>query len=394
MNTIININHPDASWLITHNKKSSDGPLSLETEGQLLLENFHNSCDALSSADLPARKVRNFRKSGSAIFNSEVNFPLENKVHLQQNIRYSGNMARIVYDLNWRKGATIKQDFQLGSAVLCGKWQSLTVIYADENMTVESKNLEAGNKIIIDKLPLSMIFTNENSLSIELGTGDDLWRWQKALENSEASKRQIIIEVLEDKLLFSRKLFVNNTEEAYLPNAREYRFSAYLAWSCPKLQTLNNAPTDTNFIAVATNEPKGLNRKELAACGNDPAISIDLSALPLPDQAKRNCSEGFCWQSRITQKAARLIIRQLADYSSKGKLLISGGLNPGICNNPSHCNQKNEALHWDMMAIVDFCSWTQQKLGQDWKIYTRNISEKWENNQAVKCLATVNGFGI
>jgi hypothetical protein len=390
-NSLVDIQHPTGNWLARHDLNQAGGPLILQENGTTLLENFHHRYDDLAGDLLVPDKVRLFRKSGAAVFSSDGHFPFGAELALRQTIRYAANHARITTDLRWKKGASLKKEMAIGSARLPGKWDKVLVLQADGEPP-SWQALTPGTFQRFSPLPLSLAFRNQQGQSLEIGTGDDLWRWQNGLlPQAQSDAPYIELSIQSDGILLQRLVTINPNEEECFPEPRDYRFTSFLAWSAPALE--QDAGPLHEPIALEIRRHEGLSRKQLLDCGNNPCVSLDFNQLELPRQAKHSLGQGYCWESKITQKSVRRLIRQLADFSKTGYLQITGGLTPGLCDDPVHCSRKNKTLHWDLSAILDLTSWTQQRLGDGWTV---NVQQKppYKQMPSLSCLAAPNGFRL
>ncbi|NMA42358.1 MAG: hypothetical protein GX946_03150 [Oligosphaeraceae bacterium] len=382
------IAHPEADWSAEHEHSYAGGLLHLSAHGNILLSNFHCRYDDMDSSTMTVDKSRCFRKSGAAVCLNESHTPYGG-LSFKQSLRYTANYIRVTHDLNWPKQSELRRSLEIGSAQLPGHWHKMLLFDIGTPGYCEHELLP-GTELCLDSLPLAMVFYNQQGQALEIGSGNDLWRWQKGLQFSEGQANgKIVIKITEEALQLQRKVSLNQGETALLPLAREYRFTSYIAWSCPTLGT--KLPAELQFCRPKMEPGKGLKMQDLSQCGSKPAISLDFSQLLLPRQAARNLSEGLCWESKITQKFARRIIRQLADLAEEGYLLIETGIFPGLCQDPVHCSRKEPALHWDLVAILDFCSWMRQKMGEGWRIKVQ-VPEPWCKLPSMSCLGAINGF--
>ncbi|NLZ59697.1 MAG: hypothetical protein GX901_03445 [Lentisphaerae bacterium] len=383
------ITHPEADWSARHEQDYASGPLQLTVHGNTLLNNFHCRHDDVDSSAMTVDKSRCFRKAGAAVCLTESHIPYGRRLSFKQSLRYAANYARITQDINWPKQTALKKVLEIGSAELPGHWPKMLLFEAAKPGCREYE-LSPGTELRLSELPLALVFYNQQGQALEIGNGDDLWRWQNALQFEQGQAESgILIRHTEKALRFNRMLSLNQGGAELLPLPREYRFTSYLAWSCPELET--EFPAKLQFHRPELLPDRGLDIENLAQHGAKPALSLDFSRLQLPTQAQRDLSPGLCWESKITQKFARRIIRQLADLSQEGYLLIEAGMFPGLCQDPVHCSRKNEALHWDLMAILDFCSWMRQRLGRGWTIKVQ-VPEPWCKLPSMSCLGAINGF--
>jgi hypothetical protein len=173
------------------------------------------------------------------------------------------------------------------------------------------------------------------------------------------------------------------------PDCRQYRFNCYFAWSAGELEADAADFTDTVALVATAG---GIDRKALEAAGEEPRLSLDVNALPLGRNCRRcNAAAGApCWEARGTQAVFRRIIRQLADYSPRGVLVLEN-LMPGWCDTAVHQHRKGEARHWDLCAILDCMAWASQILGREWRIYAPQ-SGIWQELPSLACLGAESGF--
>lgn len=389
------ISHPHGGWSAVHAQQMAGGPQRLSVGQHVLLANFHNCLDEFSDEHLLVDKDKVFRKGGSAVFQGEGHLPGGPETGWRNVIRYAGNTARITCDLSWKGGTRLESGVEVGSLTLPGMWEKVQILSALSDSTVlpepETRRLQIGKNICLEPFPLALLFYGVHGGRLEVGLGGDLWRWQQGL-GAEQGPGGIRLECRPDGVTLRR--FVATAAEAAeapAPAARDYRFTSYLAWRAPLLR---GAWGDRAGCPLSLQSGE-LSRQQLEACGPTPDITVDFNELPLPHQARRRLVGGMpgspCWESRITQKAVRKVVRQLAEYADSGRLLIRGGAEPGVCSDPVHCSRKAPSLHWDMLALIDAFSWMQQRLGDGWLIGVQQ-SGFWEHFPAAAQLGAQNGF--
>ncbi len=387
------LRHPTADWLSQHNSRYPVGPTALQVGEQVLLRNYNCRHDEIDGAALLTQRMKLFRKGGAAVFSGEGTFPGKNGNSLRQTIRYAANHARITSDWHWCRGVQIKDACELGSFLLPGTWRRLFVFPAPADLEKGQlpgwQELPAKGELEFSPLPLLVVCENDSGLQLEFGLGDDLWRWMNGLVPQ--AKQVLGLSNTSEGLLCQRKIAVYEQGELLQPEARGYRLTSYLAWSAPALAVPE--ASQRVYRPLSFTAEGGLNRQELLDCGDFPAISLDFRDLPLPHQAKRTGDGENCWESKITQKYVRRIIRQLADYATCGSLRISAGMSPGLCLDGVHCSRKNPTAHWDLLAILDVTAWMRQRLGEQWEVEIIQ-PEPWQNLVSLSCLGASNGFRL
>lgn len=393
------ISHSQGGWSAVHAAQMAGGPQRLSVGQHLLLTGFHNRLNESSDEHLLADKGKVFRKGGSAVFAGEGHLPGGAGTGWRHVVRYAGNTARITCDFSWKGDALLESGVEIGSLTLPGMWEKVQILEASAEQTElaepETRRLQIGKNVRLEPFPLALLFYGVHGGRLEVGLGGDLWRWHQGL-GAGLGVGGIRLECRADGVTLRRFVATAaaeaaTAEEAVRPAVRDYRFTSYLAWRAPLLRPAwgECAPC---LLSLQSGE---LSRQQLEDCGPSPDIALDFSELPLPHQARRRLAGGTpgapCWESRITQKAVRKVIRQLAEYSGSGRLLVCGGAVPGVCSDPVHCSRKAASLHWDMVALIDAFSWMQQRLGDGWQIGVRQPGF-WEHFPAAAQLGAPNGF--
>ncbi|MFA6816221.1 MAG: hypothetical protein WCS73_08010 [Lentisphaeria bacterium] len=385
--------HTSAGWSCWHDTAIAGGPLRLEQSGSCVLRNYARAQDDMTEELLVMDKARVFRKGGAAVFQSRGHFPFGAENIYLQTIRYAGNTARVTHDIRWHAGAELAHQLQLGSVELPGKWTAVRLVILADDGTIRMSlvKLDADAELHFSPQPLAVVFIRADGFMVEFGLGNDLWRWQNGLEGDTVAG-SLTLKNEPAQLRITRTVAEVTGKEAVQPVAREYRFGAYFAWSSPLLQQ-TAAVADDRYVRLIIEAKKGVVGSQLQELGENPRVILHLSDLKLPRQALRSIDGCPCWESKITQKFFRRTIRQLAGVSLRGSLVIDGGMYPGLCCDGIHCNRKKDCWHWDIVGILDACSWMRQCLGDDWTIGIPQ-TEPWTQLPSLSCLGCANGFRV
>ena len=409
------LTHPKANWQLNYDDELAAMPTALTIDGRPICSELHNAIDGVTEAHARTEKTHHYRKGGCALYEAAAVFP--NGARLQLTTRTAGNCQRQTNDLTWPQKTSLHDSLELGSARLDGAWKRCFAIMQGDDLQKAPawRDLPQEEKasLTFDALPAALVLENADGLRLEVGLGDDLWRWQKAMNGAYLSANQQLIITRHGDGLDLRRLLVKcdpKAEEAAAaertrlaqaaaekkraaemarrraegeepaeeeeaqpdvespvsqPEGRPYRFESYLAWSANTLATGTDAVSAAT--AVPLNKRGALDRADLEKLGAEPALALDLTQLPL---AKENCRpDGLpCWKNRRVQTLYRHIIRQLAAYAPKGILRIDGGFAPGWCDCGRHVSRSGTFVHWDHDALVEAAVWTRQILGDEWII--------------------------
>ena len=421
------IRHPSSPWCLVFTDGHATGPQRLLVGDSALFSFMHCRVDGVSDDALIPALSHHYHKAGCAVFEGAGAFGEGTPARLGETLRVAANAARLTYDLAWPKDTPLKSGFEAGSLVLRGNWQRFFLVTpeADASGAPEWRDLPAQGEspISLSPVPAAIVLENAAGQRLEVGLGDDLWRWSNGLNgeflhgigklelsrsgSNFSLRRWVTLCDPEAEAKAAAKLdakraadFAKRQKKAAQegkeltapapvpvsqPEARPYRFNAYFAWSAPELAAA--APADLPVVPVG---PNGLARADLEALGAAPRLRLDLATLPLPENARRARTALPCWEARATQRLFRRVIRQLADFAREGTLALDG-LTPGWCDIATHANRSGTARHWDLSAILDTAAWARQTLGPGWTIAVPQTGF-WSELPSLAALAAESGF--
>ncbi|MBR4519214.1 MAG: hypothetical protein IKO65_09465 [Victivallales bacterium] len=426
------ISHPQASWTLQYEEGRGTGPQKLQIAGKTLFSFMHCRIDDVSDDAVSSTRSHHFHKGGLAVFEGEGVFTQGPAAKLRQTHRIAANTVRMTYDLSWPKATPLAKGLELGSVVLSPSFQRFFVVAPGIDAPAWRKIPATGEPAVsLSPLPTAIVLENERGVRFEYGLGDDLWRWAQGLNGEylhatsrlEISRttggrvalRRWVAECdsaleqklataattkLQQEILKRRQELVAQGETpddkplptvpVSQPEQRDYRFTAYFAWSQPELITA--VPEGIVPQEVKLNAKGEFSCENLSALDDSPALLLDLAKLPATTQARRadKADAPLCWESNQAQNLYRRIIRQLASRSSKGTLVLQN-LAPGWCDTGSHENRKRSARHWDICALLDQIAWTRQVMGADWTIVAPQ-NGLWAELPSLACLGTESGF--
>ncbi len=363
-------------WEAHHDEGRFGGPGELLVDGLPLVQVESFQLDDMDSATVSVSRTQGFRKSGAALVRHEGLLPFGETIQVAQTCRYAANHVRITFDLNWPRATVVRRHFGVGGLFLPGVWKRYYLLPACAHLgegarpgwhPIPAEPAGSGMAGHWHRPPLALVFEREDGMRLEVGTGADVWRWEQCLGcGPEAGSYKIMQEP--DGLRVLREPLM--TCEEFMPEKRQYRLTWHLAWQRPgRLPAL---PTET-ALDLAAARPADL-RANQGGC-----FRLDPARLGLPETCLRQeTHEAFlrndppgspCWFSNGTQKAARKLIRSLANLPEPGTLVV-GPLAPAPCWVPGHCDRKGPRgiAHWDLDPLLDFAVWTRQQLGPAWTI--------------------------
>ena len=373
----------DGLWKARHDATRVDGPAEITCAGDCLVREVSFQVDDFA-ADLMLRdRFRDFHKGGAAVVEASGHYPFGAEMGIAQTFRYGARHLRVVSDLTLRKGSTVRRQIDLGSLFLPGPWRRLYCIPPSQDL-LEGKTagwLELpaafppeGVVAQWPRPPLALVFERPNGTRLEVGTGADLWRWERHFGLGSATAGYTILAEADGLRLRREPL---RTDAEVQPQPREYRLSWYLAWQAADYQA--PAPSDLEPAVVRFTAQGEALVQEAAGAAACPALLIDLAHWPCLASRRRAASPTAlrrgerapcpCWESAGVQKALHRMIRQVAALGPRG-VLTWRGLVPGLFWDPAHCERQGEPLpHWDLDALLGLGTWGRQQLGPDWQVH-------------------------
>lgn len=409
------IRHPELYWEAEHDAENFGGPNSIRLEGTELLRGSPFYVDDLSGEMAVMTKLRVSRKGGTAVVRSEGYFPYGAETRFSQTCRYASNHVRVTLDVQWPRGEKIKRHMGVGSVFLPGQWTGFRsvppALHISEGAQTKHHSLptnEIESRMVghWHRPPLATVFEHTNGMILEIGLGDDIWRWEESLGYApESGSYKILSEP--DGIRFIREPLM--CCEQFIPAPRNYRFTYYLAWE--NQDSKNRTPTPPrekeNTQSLLFDGIKGIQSTSLKTNPENACLILDFRKLtentpeewrkaPSPADFIRNKRDRkLCWKHSRLQRTARRSIRQLAALSDRGQLVIKG-LHPGPCWDPVHVSRgancpENGLAHWDTGAILDFAVWAKQQLGPGWTLMTDE--HQMTEFPAMHSIFAPNGFG-
>ena len=364
-------------WEAHHEEERFGGPEEIAVAGVPIVQGCGFYLDDMDQDTVAVSRTRAFRKSGAGVVFHEGVLPFGRPIHVAQTCRYAANHVRVTFDINWPRGATVQRHFGVGGLFLPGMWRRYYLVppctHLAEGVAPAWHEIPAeppGSGMLghWHRPPLALVFESDDGFRLEVGTGNDIWRWEYCMGfGPEAGSYKIMHE--DGGLRIIREPLMSCEEVA--PEKRQYRLNWYLAWQDPA-QELPRLPAGP-LVEVAAAAPAEIQANAGGIFRLDPSqmrLAASCCNQPTSEAYVRDDVAGApCWQSNGTQKAARRIIRQLKGLGQPGTLVV-GPLGPAACWVPSHIDRKHPRglAHWDLCGLLDFAVWTRQQLGPDWTI--------------------------
>ncbi len=346
-------------WAAHYELNNLAGPRLLEHRGTPLLNSccccFNDQDDTVALAEA----VRASRKGKAAIISGAGRLP--SGVGLSHTHRYAEGFARFVTDVKVPRATVLKTRVSIGSLELTGDFPAWRLL--DENCRLTKWEELGETPLTWPRHPPALILRRSDGLEVEIGLGNDLWRWASGLRPGTDNQGHYELRRSGAGVVFERSPSVAAVE--FTPRPRSYRFSWYLAWS---LDPETYPPAGGSALEPRWRPNGDLDLGALRqTLKSEPGgiLELDLARMAWPDSLRRQTSPHPCLASKNVRKRLRRIVRQLAAFEPGEFPIRFRGLSPGLCDRASHLERRGQRQHWDMAAILEFALWTRQCLGDD-----------------------------
>ncbi len=353
-------------WHAVHARRTGNGPQSLTVNGNEILRDCVCCVGGLTDRAAVIDSIRDNRNDNADVVIVNGTLPFGNEIEFLHTYRYGDGFARIITDLTFRRGSTAAPSVDIGSLTLPGPWTRYRVA-TDDDDELRLSDWCPIEDVTWNQPPLAVIIEHQSGVQLEIGIGNDLWRWQKGLLTPRTNAGCYALKTTGDDIEFCRSVTICG--EDAVPKPRVYRFSWYLAWQT--LPTTTELPTDT--VGPVFADDGSLNA---AATGTQLAsgmhLAVDLAAINWPPTLCRawdgRKSTRPCVASSAVMTRLRRIVRQLAGFEQQEFALVFRNLQPGLCDVGRHTGHRQSAAHWDMSDLLAFSLWARGCLGPERRI--------------------------
>lgn len=342
--------------------------------------------DDLSDAQAIIGKLRASQKGGIPQVAVSGHLPFGARPVFSHLTRYANGLVRVTTDLQIRPGTQLDAIAELGSLDLSERWRHcrwLPIETPDGPAWTAWKPL--GRERTWTELPAAIQLKDETGLTLEIGTGFDLWRWREGLHADLAEPAEGD-DIPAPPEAGSWRLFptdspaagwrlarvVGQSRTAWSPRPRTYRFTWFLAWSLPPLDPRPKPAAMQPVAQWAEGNAQGIETGALADLAEGSDVLVDLEQASWPEQLLRTGDGKPCLAARGVMNRLRRVVRQVKAQTRAGVGLHFRGLQPGWCANGGHCDRPRELLHWDIGALLDFTQWARNQLGDDRRLTIEN----------------------
>ena len=342
------------------------GQMTLSVLGKQLLETQPISFGPI---DETAAYHKIFRKHNFQFVNgfsvdTETIIPMGAEPKISRTMDIVGNHIKVVTDILTR-GKFPAQKMSIDDIDFKGEWTRFGVItYPTEGSTLPEivwTDITDSNKILYQSnVPfLVMLLESVDGHVVEIGTGDDLWRWSVA-DTLENTNSQFTVENNQGQVSLKRDVLIFDEERAM--HTQTWRFKWYISWEMKAERNDKiKIPADSILLEIPGS-------KVAAADADLPAFSVPVTGWTKEASACMNgvVTEHQCAQTKTVRNYYNNWFRPIQKRYPETKIALAN-MEPHICDSGAHVSRKDKgtAMHWDMINIFDFWLWANKQAGKN-----------------------------
>ncbi len=279
--------------------------------------------------------------------------PFGSEPEINRQIRFVANSAKIVTDLKLKRDLPIKKisvdDLELESI-----WDEYAIVDCNDFNLSNLKWNKIEDKVFYDKPQtfLILLLRSQEGNILEIGAGDDLWRWNIASQSD--LKSQFLIKKENDKIIVSRNIYI------FEENINNYPYELKLKWY---FSWYENSENNIKFEDLKTQIENNINKiKE----NDDNCIFLELPK-NWDDETLSYLNETTnkvpCLNSPIVEKYLKKKIRKINAKLANGTVYICD-IEPSLCDKSIHVKRpkKDNLLHWGVIPLLDLYFWMNKQL--------------------------------
>ncbi len=285
--------------------------------------------------------------------------PFGSEPQIVRQFEFAGNHAKITTDFDL-KAPMEAGSFEIDNLLAKGSWTRIGILKIGKPLSETSDiewhavGSEPSWKLMIEDIPLVILFEGLDGRKLEIGTGDDVWRWRQT-ETFPETTASVVFEKANGGISLRRVFAKWNEAGTIAP--RKYRFTWYFAWEIPDNEYFTCNPAEfMEFSFSGKNKiiPAGNKHFKFPDTGIPEMFSVRFAD---------NTPVAPCFHSSPVSGLFRDWVRSAAVVKD-GRPLVLGNLKVSLCDSASHLErpQKQRLLHWNMIRVFDFYLWANKQL--------------------------------
>jgi len=345
----------DTDWNADFN--NSPGEFKFQYK-DLTLNSMGVELGALSESFGISKKLRfhesKFKNAGQV--ESQINLPFGSEPSVSKTVDFVNNYAKITTNIEI-KGAFPLKKISFGKIIVNAEWEKYAIIDLNSSniKNINWKKMDNDFQLYSSDKPfLILLLETKDGTRLEIGTGDDIWRWMNANQKNatssfSVSKKGNSIEIIRDAYIWDEEISLIS---------QNLHFRWYFSW-CNIEELENSNSEDLEIKLLPKLHKKKFRWDSFAKCAwkcekldteqNSAVLNEEYLSYP-------------CMSSSI-MKHFKKIIRSMKNQVDNDTIVFTG-IYPSLCDNASHVERKKKKilLHWNINKLLDFYLWANKQL--------------------------------
>ncbi len=303
---------------------------------------------------------------------SSLPFGAEPKV--ERDVEFIANHAIVSTKLELKSDFPIKK-LEVDNLSIPLIWDEFAIVAETQTQNLEKiewqkiKKEDGDILFSLEESPIMFLLKNDKQI-LEIGLGDNIWRWKMAKNIKVNSNFKA--EIKNNKIELSRG--VCEFEEPTVLDVKNLRFKWYFSWnSIKEIAEFAKPPCPLPLLG------------DKFKIENNNEIIYKLENEKWNESAKSamndNQTDTLCFKSNPVTKQLKKLVRTVASNHSNKKIIIV--TEPHFCNNSSHVDRpkKKSLIHWDILEMFDFYFWANRQLNKtDNKlVFSSELNSIWKD---------------
>lgn len=320
-------------------------------------------CIQETAAICEKAKTHEYSSFEGGYFETLNMLPFGSEPEIYRKYHYAANHFKVTTDISFH--SNFKSDIlSIDTLHIKGVWSRVGVLTIKKEDAAAPPatcwnwmDISSLTKMEYKEPPLLWLFEKENGIRLEIGTGDDLWRWNISSRMGKDSSFILRNDKENGCLVIERRVI--SAPESVEVAMNNMRFSWYFSWEIHGWEFVKQESVESSEFSFKNNS------SEIQTPTHNPCFHFNNSEWPESARVlvNGNYAKSACLHSALVQNRLKDLVRHTASRISGGNVLISG-IEPFFCESASHMDrpQKKNLQHWNISSILDLWFWANRHL--------------------------------
>ena len=181
----IRITGGSPEWQAIYSWERFDGPLKLIVDGTDVITGCSTRFDDLAEDLVMVDQCKAYRKGHGAMVGKSGRMPIGAETSYKVSHRYSNNALKVVKDFFVPRGVTVENEIVIDALTLDGGFKEYQVHF---DALEPSEWTSIGEGVNWSDAPIILCLKHETGIILEIGKGNDLWRWSEGFVQGDDSQ--------------------------------------------------------------------------------------------------------------------------------------------------------------------------------------------------------------